>query len=357
METPAVVFVVIGVVKPYVLQNIRFALQWSAARDVIVISDHSTIRSLPNGVRLIHISDLVSSQRKAMLVEQLAATGTNVRWRHGYWVSILMRFEAISSLCRQIPESQPVIHVENDVATFFSREVLEPYLASAEDCVYIPPVDNEHACPGVMVATSPGAMRVACDYVVESVANGSERSDMYALGTLMTRGQVKSLPTRGGETSTSTTPQVVFDSVVVGQYLFGSDPRNSQGVSVPGYRYVKGEFDPGHLTNWHVQLGADGVQRIAAIDEGTTVSFASLHVHAKRVIPEVCADDTEWQRVLSWANAETRPELRISILKVLGYKATQFLRSVKHAFRDLDFPQSIDGEKPLHQAHTKSDSK
>lgn len=357
MESPAVVFVLLGAVKPYVLQNIHLALQWSAAPNVIVISDHSTIRGLPKGVRLVHLSNLVSSQRKATLVKQLAATGANVRWRHGYWVSILMRFEAISSLCLQIPESHPVIHVENDVATFFSEEVLKPYLTSSDNCVYVPPVDVDHACPGVMIATSPVAMRIACDYVVDSVAKGKERSDMYALGTLRKGGQVKSLPTRGSETSAHKTLPVVFDSVVVGQYLLGSDPRNSQGISVPGYRYVKGGFDPGHLTSWHVEQCVDGVPRVAAVDEGRPVQFASLHIHAKRVIPEVSPDDSEWQKILSWANTEIRPELQIALRKVLAYKATQAMRSVKRKFLHSGFIQSTGAKDSLHQSQEKAKHK
>ena len=164
---------------------------------------------------------------------------------------------------------------------------------------------------------------------------------MFALGTLGRRGVIGQLPARfkdpeitvgGGPQSfrsNEAIPHLVFDSVVIGQYLFGSDPRNSQGISVPGYRYVKGGFDPGHLTNWRIEDCGDGRARVVADDSGGSVAFAALHIHAKRTIPAVVQESSEWSRILDWANQRTRPQLNVHISKMVFWKIFVWLSPAK----------------------------
>lgn len=273
------------------------------------------------------MQDLVPDQVQRALKTRLKANGVNVRWRRGYWLSILMRFEALRAFAASLPSGEPVVHIENDVATFLSDETLNPYLSACGEKVLIPFVDSEHACPGIMIAQSAATMAKVCEYVVESVADAVERSDMYALGSLHSVGMVDKLPTRanairqdgglGSGVAGTPTGNVVFDSVVVGQYLFGSDPRNSQGVMVPGYRYVLDGFDPADLRGWKIIESSDRVNRVAALDGEQLVEFASLHVHAKRVIPDLELDPNGWIEVLSWANAQSRPRLTFKLTSVV----------------------------------------
>lgn len=325
------VFVSLGRAKPYLFQNLDFSARWAGRDNVVVITD-STDRRLSAKGRILKLEHLVSKKRKWEITEALAACGVNTKWRNGYWVSILLRFEALKAFAESLDGSTPVIHIENDVATFLSSEVLEEVFARAAEDLLVPPVDREHSCPGIMIAKTPEALAKACEYVVESVSHGRESSDMYALGSLASQGIVGDLPTRGFNLRGDDEPPIVFDSVIVGQYLFGSDSRNSQGVSVPGYRYVKAGFDPGRLEDWSLVRGSDGVERVSAVDCGTRVQFASLHIHAKRLIPDPEFSPTDWDEILSWANVDVRPRLGINVTAVLYSKLYERLAPIKRKF-------------------------
>lgn len=325
------VFVSLGRAKPYLFQNLDFAARWAGRDNVVIITDSSDRRLSAKG-RVVKLEHLVSKKRKREITEALAACGVNTRWRGGYWVSILLRFEALKAFAETLETSMPVIHIENDVATFLSPGVLEDVFARAAEDLLVPPVDGEHSCPGIMIAKTPEALAEACEYVVESVSHGRESSDMYALGSLASQGIVGNLPTRGFNAGGEDASPIVFDSVIVGQYLFGSDPRNSQGVSVPGYRYVKADFDPGRLEGWSLMLGNDGVHRVSAVDNGTRIQFASLHIHAKRLIPDPEHSPTDWDEILSWANVNVRPRMGINLTAVLYSMLYERLAPIKRKF-------------------------
>lgn len=325
------VFVSLGRAKPYLFQNLDFAARWAGRDNVVIITDSSDRRLSTKG-RVVKLEHLVSTKRKREISEALAACGVNTRWRGGYWVSILLRFEALKAFAGTLDASTPVIHIENDVATFLSSEVLEDVFSRAAEGLLVPPVDREHSCPGIMIAKTPEALAEACEYVVDSVSHGRESSDMYALGSLASQGIVGDLPTRGFNTGGEDASPIVFDSVIVGQYLFGSDPRNSQGISVPGYRYVKAGFDPGRLEGWSLVQGSDGVKRVSAVDCGTRVQFASLHIHAKRLIPDPQYLQMDWDEILSWANVDVRPRLGINVTAVLYSKLYDRLAPIKRKF-------------------------
>jgi hypothetical protein len=331
---PLVVFVALGSVKSYFVQNLEFAARWVGAQNVVVISDVKSLR-LSNVGQVVPVGQLVNRERKKELTQQLKARGVNTRWRGGYWVSILMRFEAIRAYADTLDPLTSLIHVENDVATFLSEESLQALHDFSGEQVLVPPLDMDHSCPGIVFAKTAPAMSKVCSYVVQSVGDGSEPSDMHALGTLRKSGSIGCLPTRASAVLKVDDTSLVFDSVVVGQYLFGSDPRNSQGVAVPGYRYVRGNFDPGLLRDWRLTVGQDGVQRVSASDEGQMVEFASLHIHAKRSIPDPETNPEAWNQVLSWANGLERPRLEIRLRSVIFSKFYEWASPKRRRLRRL----------------------
>ena len=335
------IFVALGGLRPYAHQNIEMAADWCRGGQVVVLGDRAGLKGLPSGIDAIHIETLVPKRRRETLQGQLRARGTNTRWRNGYWLSILMRFEALRRFGEASPETGSMFHIENDVATFLSDSVVSEISKTSKHGVRVPFLDAEQGCAGILWAQDGRSLSETCAYVVESVASGAEKSDMFALGTLGRRGIIGQLPVRfedpevivGAEPQSSSVderaPHVVFDSVVVGQYLLGSDPRNSQGISIPGYRYVKGGFDPGQLANWRIEDCADGQARVVADDLGGPVAFAALHIHAKRTIPAVVRESSEWSRILDWANQRTRPHLDVYISKIVFWKLFVRLSPVK----------------------------
>lgn len=340
MTASEAVFILLGKAKPYALANIELATRSGAFDRVTVITDrprHPQIRA----VHFISANELISPDEHKDLEGKLTDLGVNIRWRNGYWIAVLTRFALLAAHCRNLDAKTAVVHFENDVASYLTRETLASLIGKAPSSVLAPFLDDSEVCPGIMYSDTPEPMARACQLVVDWVSNGRERSDMTALASMERLQLVNRLPIRADQGGGHFTilvgtelgmAQVTFDSLTVGQYLFGSDPRNSQGIRIPGFRYKRWIFDPGILTDWQIVDCDDGARRISARDEGVLIVFAELHVHAKMVLPDLRNTDA-WDLLLAAANGTARSRVDFVWRDILYQLAFERLSPIKQRFK------------------------
>jgi len=321
----------------YAVENILVSASYLGDEfDVVVVADRPDRSLSRQGVKLVNARSIwPQAQRKALEVD-LSRSGKDPRWRRHYWTHVIGRFAALKAYSSSLNQNVPIVHIENDVVAFFNGEILDSVFEGGP--AFALAVDDNNVCPGLLFAEDPGKMESICNYVTTAVATGREASDMTALAELARNGDLKVLPTTFhpsgikmlvGEGEDASEYSVVFDTIFLGQYLFGIDPRNEGGFRVPGVRLLTGGHDAGSLREWSVELCGDGRYRICAVANSGPVVLANLHVHAKVPLPHL-EDFNEWSRILSAANGVTVPKVSIHWGAWIESEARKFAHWLLH---------------------------
>ncbi len=314
-----------GGMTDYALHYARQAAQMLPGFTTVLIADRQ-VTSIPNGVTVASMSNLISKAQMRELRERVEAAGFPHSFRGGYWVRVFSRFLAIRSYIEKRAPAGPCLQIETDVASFLSHEVVAVTLDGKSDRALVPMHDDVSVCPSIILAPTGESLASAMTLVVDRLGEGFGQSDMALLGRAVIEGGLGVLPTtplngasdigvrriEGSSISTDVEPaRLVFDAAAIGQYHFGIDPRNNQGVIIPGYRELRGGIDPGRWDDWHLAVGRDNVVRVAARCDGKLMVFAILHVHAKLCVPAPVPENAAWQEWLSVANHERGATARV----------------------------------------------
>jgi len=318
------VVVHLGALPDYTYRNLELAVTHLPNFDTILVVDKRLHRT-PTNVTVVQLDDLVTQQQVDAIRIALKQQGIDPNWRKGYWAQVFLRFLVLKELTRQLDQSLPMIQIESDVISFLTPELIEPLKVSVGDLCGMPFIDAETAGPGLMFAKHPAAMGNVCQFVLDRLESRLEVSDMKSLARAVQEGLVSELPSMPGEFGPRINVQVgqqsdnalvLFDAAAVGQYLFGIDPRNNNGIRVPGYRERRGDIDPGVWRNWAILQCADGIERISCEVEDKRVVFGNLHIHSKQLLGPVSSMDPVWLETVRIANGlqGVRPEIDIRYL-------------------------------------------
>jgi hypothetical protein len=283
----------------------------------VLIADAKAV-SPRTGITVVPFDSLVSPAELQELTLALVASDIDPHWRKGYWLRIYGRFLALRNYCNQsgLDPHTPVIHLESDMASFITEQLLTEILHESDALNRMAFIDTETACPGVIVSRNAAAMAALCAAVLTDVHAGRNRSDMQSLAMADSHllRPLATLPEQSMRTMQVRTADaegvlgqeqpaaLIFDAAAVGQYLFGIDPRNQQGILMPGYRETRGGLDPGYWQNWSLALCEDGVTRVTAKAGDQLLVLANLHIHAKIIIPRPEIGNEYWNTQLGIAN-------------------------------------------------------
>lgn len=330
-----VVFVVLGRSRDYMRSNIALCRSYLGAKtEIVSISDEYDKRLDSYAIRQLNAREIWPTRDRRSLSLQLEQSGRNSRWRENYWTNVIGRFVVLSRFAGHQKGDVPLIHVENDVALFASSEILNG--ARGDSRALALGVDESNVCPGLLLTEDADTMREVCDFVVKSTLDGSASSDMAALSQLRSQGTISLFPSEAEPSDHSLQTyegealvdrRVIFDTIFLGQYLFGIDPRNERGVRIPGIRLQTGGHDAAALTNWSMQRCSDGLNRVCADSTHGPVVLANLHVHGKLALPSM-DDAVEWSQVFRVANGQEVPKAEISWLPFLTARARSLGRRV-----------------------------
>lgn len=289
--------------------------------NTVLIMDSNRRPKIP-GVGVVSAKDLADFEDLKRIQGSLSKLGIDPHWRNGYWSKIFMRFVLLRTFMESTREPGLAVQLESDVLSSLSPELLTSTLPHLYSGCYMPFIDNQTAGPGLMLALAPPYMAEACRFVIEALHDQITFSDMAALALAQEAHLVKPLPSRESESaiaiglagvSDTEEAKLVFDAAATGQYLFGIDPRNNNGIVKPGYLETRGGLDPGRWANWRIQVTRDGRERVTCEMGSGTVVFANVHVHSKVIAPAPSHRDPSWIRTLRVANGQEPAKARLRL--------------------------------------------
>jgi hypothetical protein len=170
-------------------------------------------------------------------------------------------------------EVQDIIHLENDVLTYYNTDVLVPYL---KKIVYMPFDSQDRNIASIVYIPSAEALKPLLDQYDYT------KNDMHNFSRPRARNLVENLPifirvpgmTPIQESVCNASIPYVFDAAAMGQYLGGVDPRNIGGDT----RGFVNETCVIHYANY---LHFD--KKPFLLIEGTKYPVFNLHIHSKNL--------------------------------------------------------------------------
>jgi hypothetical protein len=255
---------------------------------VFVVSDQvGTLRDAPRwGAEPVGFTP--TAETSALLAHMCDRAG----FRRGFWSYTAMRFAAIEQLQAQAKDLA-IVHVESDV-------VLNPNLdlsafGRVGSGIQIARLGFGKVAGAVMFSKSAKDIGRLREFVFDYLEANPGSNEMAGLdefrrcsgdlvGVLPTAPSPTS-PVFRGELDLSTRADLsrltsefngVFDVAGVGQYLFGTDPRNAGG-----WRWVRRSFDDHYVDPRRIDFGLDSSGWPCVIDDGVARSFLSMHIHSK----------------------------------------------------------------------------
>jgi hypothetical protein len=283
---PPVVFVHLGSTLPsFLAANLRLAAA-NSGLDVILITNADVTRGNLDPVLVVKISDAWYSGE--MVASFRARTSLSSDFRGGFWLFAVERFFILLEFMRSFDVTR-VIHAESDVLVFDLRPLVA-VLSQRPDRAFFPFPYQDTIIPSLclfsgveplervaawMISTADhrNEMELLADYAKEYPSDllflptdawfGSRPSDW--------RVEVDCLPPEeiGG----------IVDANALGQWMFGTDPRNFLGPGWNRYLNPNAEHD---LSRLRFRLQPGGGLRVSDCEsEVRSVAILNLHVHSK----------------------------------------------------------------------------
>lgn len=301
-----------------------------SARTYLITDTHRQV-GYP-GIERVRAQALVGTRRISQIQDALSRLGIDPRWRSGYWTQVFMRFALVEAFMNQLGDRGFALQLESDILSTLSPAMIALTVPHLDGGCYMPFIDEETAGPGLMLAKSPSHLAEACRFTLEALFEQITFSDMAALALAQESGLVKSLPSHASESPFAMRfegggeieyAQLVFDAAATGQFLFGIDPRNNNGIVKSGYLETRGGLDPGSWKDWRIQEGSDSQPRVTCDMGSSRAVFANLHIHAKSLVPPPASGNKSWKRTLDEANGNATPraQLRPSAMRLASIRA------------------------------------
>jgi hypothetical protein len=287
-----VVFVYLGKKLPqYFIRNITyFQKTFPNIRHWVVTDENKVLQKLlSSGFN----AYFVGEELKEAFDEMSVRLSHDMSFRSGFWMKTIGRFHAIQNL--MIEENlEKVIHVEGDVLCLpqFPFEKFE----KMKQGVAYPLEAPDLGIASVLFIQNTKAMNLLIAFTEEEINRNPQTTDMRILGRFAKEyeSEVFLLPTFSLEDQVNSIYsgrsivqsiianegkfQGVFDSVSLGQYLFGVDPKNSRGV------VKKFLTNNNHFVNPRkFEFLKSGESIAVANSNGHLSSLFSLHIHSKEL--------------------------------------------------------------------------
>ena len=289
---------------PYIdtcIQQIRI---WSSLPIYLVVfEEHKShyIKSLAQyNVQVISTSELTHTESHLYFLKNY--TNYDKEFRNGYWRFVIERFFYMEEVIRHY-KLDKAIHMEYDVMIYEDIEKLYPKADIIKGLALSFDNDSE-GYPSFIIINSLGALELLNGFMAINCNSGLTDMRLLSAFRKVYPDQIESLPQiptatykgkpirkslSGIEAEGPTAylankfeelGSVIFDSLVVGQYVCGVDPRNANGICIIEYMnesafYTVDEFGSliwkqDHAKRWYLETAAG--HRIV-----------NIHVHSKRL--------------------------------------------------------------------------
>jgi hypothetical protein len=287
-----VVFAYLGTKIPkYFVQNLKYFRSTFPEIPLCVVID-----DVPNAKKLEKLgftTYLVREEVRESCDELALKLNHDMKFRSGFWMKTVGRFLALQDLMEQ-SNLEDVIHVEGDLLCLpkFPFEKFE-YLPRG---LAFPLETPDLGIASILYIKNFAAVESLCDFTKKEIERDPRTTDMRVLGRYakVHENEVFLLPTFS--CSGQVNPryeassvlniivndesifQGIFDSVSLGQYLFGVDPKNNRGL-------VKKFFiDDNHLVDPSKFNFLEKGGSIEVLDsKGDIKKLFSLHIHSKEL--------------------------------------------------------------------------
>lgn len=294
------VFVHFGKLPSHLSANVRDVCRRFPHIEVILISDFSVegMDSYENySEKYLDISNHLDFFRSQSTLP--------ISFRGGFWLLSLIRLIVLADFVES--EGCSVLHIESDVV-LASDFPFDFFPKIKQQTAYVRVSNSEAIASILYIASSESAhkLRVA---IYDDFESDPALTDMKFLSSYS-----HNFPERVYELPSSLKDdpltEFIFDGSDYGQYLFGTDPRNSRGVKILNFENPNTRIKTGQL-KYRFNQARDFID----ISDGSmSRKLANLHIHSKSMrLFEITARNMEFR---SACQKSHDGEIRIFILKV-----------------------------------------
>lgn len=289
---PTVAFVFLGKKYPkYFEKNMDFFRKTFPQQPMVVIVDNVKTEEtlLKNGIDCFNVIHNRGWEPNSLT----GALDHDLRFRSGFWAKTLVRFLALQMFITD-KQMENVLHIESDVLVLPSFPFDK--FKQIKQGLAFPLESPTLGIASTLFIKNVNAINLLCDFSAAEVKRDPKTTDMKVLGNLyrISPEKVFLLPTfsnrqqvREEFTNLKVVDEIlrngklfdgIFDSVSIGQFFFGIDPRNNRGFV---RHYIN---DRSHLIevpklSFHVY--DSGVKVSKFLTEKPTGQLYSLHIHSK----------------------------------------------------------------------------
>jgi hypothetical protein len=195
-----------------------------------------------------------------------------VRFRGGFWLLSLIRLIVLADFVES--EGSSVLHIESDVV-LASDFPLDFFHEISQQVAFVRVSDSE-AIASILFIPSPESARALRLALYHEFDSNRALTDMQFLSNYL-----HSFPERVFELPSSLNDDpaldFIFDGSDYGQYLFGTDPRNSRGVKILNFENPNTRINAGELS-YRYEPTRDFID----ISDGLlSKRLVNLHIHSK----------------------------------------------------------------------------
>lgn len=298
---PAIVFVHLGKnPAPTLVQMAKISRFYFQEAHFILITDRPSDWTQFPGQIVLYSKEQRSNRFKEFSQRHPELEGIS----GGYWLYTTERIFCLSILAGFLDPNQSVIHLESDVYSTIDVDIFDSFLSQYEIGTWVPRYSPSRGIGSTIISTS--MHRLTEDLMVlEELISSNPRidNDMDLLGMALNLGILKELPTltRNLE-ELGTKPNVLFDALALGQYIFGQDPLHTDGIRVSGYRNPESEFDF-DSSEFFLDFNKNSLGRVAIQCSGREFQIATLHLHSKVTPNPVNQDLAYWEEAIKAVNS------------------------------------------------------
>jgi hypothetical protein len=197
-----------------------------------------------------------------------------VGFRGGFWLLSLIRLIVLADFVES--EDSKVLHIESDVV--LSSDFPFDYFYTLGQQVAFVRVSNTEAIASILyIPSSESALKLKSNIYTEFESDPA-LTDMSFLSGYSHKfpEEVFELPASVDDTHTT---DFIFDGSDYGQYLFGTDPRNSRGVKLLNFENPNTRISTGRLS-----YNFNRSREFIDISDGSVSKrLVNLHIHSKNM--------------------------------------------------------------------------
>lgn len=194
------------------------------------------------------------------------------RFRNGFWLLSLIRLEILAEFV--IQSKQPAVHIESDVV--ISSDFPFDFLENTEKSLAYVRVSEMESIASIVFLKPGGDCETFASSIFSEFQQNPGLTDMKFLSDFQKRHSnlVYELP---ADLSDPNRTPFLFDGSDFGQYLFGTDPRNSRGVRHLNFKNSSTRVSP----ESYDFLYDKERQFLNVTSEGRCSYLVNLHIHSK----------------------------------------------------------------------------